>query len=124
MGSPLGQQLGARATASPPGARISSPPLSMLAWRHLVQERVATLGEIPAMVEFFFLDEPRYDEASFAKVDHERSRSVARCSKCAIERYERLADWSAASLHEVMSSSSATTSDLRFARRRRRFAAP
>jgi len=24
---------------------------------HLVQERVATLGEIPAMVSFFFLDE-------------------------------------------------------------------
>jgi glutamyl-tRNA synthetase len=68
---------------------------------HLVQERVATLGEIPAMVEFFFLDEPRYDEASFAKVitNDPVGRSII---EGAIERYQRLADWSAASLHEVV----------------------
>ncbi len=68
---------------------------------HLVQERVATLGEIPAMVEFFFLDEPRYDDASFAKVitNDPVGRSII---EGAIERYERLADWSAASLHEVI----------------------
>ena len=67
----------------------------------LVQERVATLGEIPAMVEFFFLDEPRYDEASFAKVigNDPVGRALL---ESAIERYERLADWSAASLHEVV----------------------
>lgn len=34
----------------------------------LVHERVATLGEIPAMVAFFFLDEPEVDEGAFAKV--------------------------------------------------------
>jgi glutamyl-tRNA synthetase len=67
----------------------------------LVQERVATLGEIPAMVEFFFLDEPRYDEASVTKVI--TNDPVGRALlKSAIERYERLADWSAASLHEVV----------------------
>jgi glutamyl-tRNA synthetase len=67
----------------------------------LVQERVATLGEIPAMVEFFFLDEPRYDEASFAKVI--ANDPVGRALiEGAIERYERLADWSPTSLHEVV----------------------
>jgi glutamyl-tRNA synthetase len=34
----------------------------------LVHERVATLGEVPAMVSFFFLDEPSVDDAAFAKV--------------------------------------------------------
>ena len=34
----------------------------------LVQERVATLGETPAMVDFLFLAEPPYDEAAVAKV--------------------------------------------------------
>jgi glutamyl-tRNA synthetase len=67
----------------------------------LVQERVAILSEIPSMVEFFFLDEPRYDEASFAKVitNDPVGRSII---EGAIERYERLADWSATSLHEVI----------------------
>ncbi len=34
----------------------------------LVHERVATLGEVPAMVGFFFSESPTYDEAAFAKV--------------------------------------------------------
>ncbi len=34
----------------------------------LVQERVTTLGEVPAMVAFFFLDEVAMDGASFDKV--------------------------------------------------------
>src|SRR5665213_147851 len=33
----------------------------------LVQERVATLGEVPAMIEFFFLEVPTFDEAAFDK---------------------------------------------------------
>ncbi len=33
----------------------------------LVQERVATLGEVPAMVDFLFLDEPVIDEEAWAK---------------------------------------------------------
>jgi glutamyl-tRNA synthetase len=33
----------------------------------LVQERVATLGEVPSMVDFLFLNEPVVDEASFLK---------------------------------------------------------
>jgi len=64
-----------------------------------VQERVATLGEVPAMVEFFFLDEPRVDGASFAKVieDDPAGRVVL---EGAIERCEQLGDWSAPVLHE------------------------
>jgi glutamyl-tRNA synthetase len=34
----------------------------------LVQERVATLAEVPAMVDFIFLDEPVVDEDAWAKV--------------------------------------------------------
>jgi glutamyl-tRNA synthetase len=34
----------------------------------LVQERVATLGEVPAMVSFFFLDAVVFDDAAFDKV--------------------------------------------------------
>ncbi len=33
----------------------------------LVQERVATLSEVPAMVDFIFLEEPEIDEASWTK---------------------------------------------------------
>jgi glutamyl-tRNA synthetase len=66
----------------------------------LVQERVATLGEIPDMVEFFFLDEPRLDEVSFAKVigNDPVGRSVL---ERAIESFERLDDWAAPTLHEA-----------------------
>ena len=34
----------------------------------LVQERVATLGEVASMVDFFFLDEPVMDDGAFTKV--------------------------------------------------------
>jgi glutamyl-tRNA synthetase len=66
----------------------------------LVQERVATLGEIPAMVEFFFLDEPRIDEASFAKVigNDPAGRALL---EGAVTRFEELAPWQAATLHEA-----------------------
>jgi glutamyl-tRNA synthetase len=64
----------------------------------LVQERVATLGEIPAMVEFFFLDEARVDEASFAKVilnDPAGPTILAEATR----RYELLVNWDAPALH-------------------------
>ncbi|HEY5111074.1 MAG TPA: glutamate--tRNA ligase [Acidimicrobiales bacterium] len=64
----------------------------------LVQERVATLGEIPAMVEFFFLEQPRIDEASFAIVvtNDPLGRSLL---ESAIDRFEALDAWNAANLH-------------------------
>jgi glutamyl-tRNA synthetase len=64
-----------------------------------IQERVATLGEIPAMVEFFFLDEPRIDDASFAKViaNDPVGRAVL---EGAIQAFEHLTTWESAVLHE------------------------
>jgi glutamyl-tRNA synthetase len=66
-----------------------------------IQERVATLGEIPAMVEFFFLDEPRFDEASFAKViaNDPTGRAVLEGS---ISAFERLSSWESTVLHETV----------------------
>ncbi len=66
----------------------------------LVQERVATLGEIPAMVEFFFLDEPSVDEASFAKVIANDPVGQSLLS-AAIRRFELLLAWDATTLHEA-----------------------
>ncbi len=44
----------------------------------LIQERVAVLGEIPAMVDFLFLPEPPFDEAAFTKViaNDERAEGI------------------------------------------------
>jgi glutamyl-tRNA synthetase len=67
----------------------------------LVQERVATLGEIPDMVEFFFVDDLRYDEASFAKVITNDPVGTS-ILEGAIARYERLDTWEATPLHEVV----------------------
>jgi glutamyl-tRNA synthetase len=65
----------------------------------LVQERVATLGEVPSMVDFFFLDAPRIDDAAFDKSiggdPLGRTLLVA-----AIERFAT-APWDATSLHET-----------------------
>ncbi len=65
---------------------------------HLVQERVATLGEIPAMVSFFFLDEVPFDDAAFEKTiaNDEVGRKVL---GLAIEAFATV-EWNAATLHE------------------------
>ena len=65
---------------------------------HLVQERVATLGEVPAMVSFFFLDEVPFDDAAFAKTianDETGKRVLA----LALGAFATV-DWNAAALHE------------------------
>lgn len=65
----------------------------------LVQERVATLGEVPSMVDFFFLDAPRMDDAAFDRSiggdPLGRTLLVA-----AIERFAT-SPWDATSLHEA-----------------------
>jgi glutamyl-tRNA synthetase len=67
----------------------------------LVQERVATFAEIPAMVEFFFLDAPRFDEAAFAKVitNDPAGRDLL---KGAIRRFELLVSFDAVNLHAAI----------------------
>ena len=64
----------------------------------LVQERVATLSEIPAMVEFFFLDEAPVDEGSFAKVIVNDAAGPTILAE-AIRRFELLTAWDAPTLH-------------------------
>jgi glutamyl-tRNA synthetase len=63
----------------------------------LVQERVATLGEVPPMVAFFFLDEPPFDEAAFDKVLRSDPLGQALLAT-AVERFAET-PWEAAALH-------------------------
>jgi glutamyl-tRNA synthetase len=66
---------------------------------HLVQERVATLGEIPAMVSFFFLPEVPFDDAAFKKTiveDLDGRRLLA----MALEVFASV-EWSTVALHEA-----------------------
>ena len=63
----------------------------------LVQTRVATLGEVPAMVAFFFLDEVVFDEAAFDKTLRTDPLAQALCV-AAIERFGEIA-WESATLH-------------------------
>jgi glutamyl-tRNA synthetase len=64
----------------------------------LVKERVATLGEVPAMLSFFFLEEPDYDDAAFVKAIGEDPLGQALLA-LAVERLEDVA-WDAATLHQ------------------------
>jgi glutamyl-tRNA synthetase len=65
----------------------------------LIQERVATLGEVPDLVSFFFLDAPTIDDTAFDKAvggdPLGRTLLVA-----AIERFADL-QWDAAVLHQA-----------------------
>ena len=74
-------------------------PVAFAAVAPLVQERVATLGEVPAMVDFLFLDEPEIDEPSWKKAldDDELAATIL---TSAIDRYGSLgAGWTRDALH-------------------------
>ena len=63
-----------------------------------VQERVAVLGEVPAMVDFLFLSEPVMDENSWASVaGDDGARAVL---DAALDTYSEC-EWSAESLHRA-----------------------
>jgi glutamyl-tRNA synthetase len=66
---------------------------------HLVQERVATLGEVPAMVSFFFLDEVPFDDVAFDKTiaDDDIGKAVLASAIVAFATIE----WNADALHEA-----------------------
>ncbi|MBW4077385.1 MAG: glutamate--tRNA ligase [Acidobacteria bacterium] len=66
----------------------------------LVHERVATLGEVPAMVQFFFADAVTFDEAAFTKAigNDPLGQSML---KSALVRFEN-ATWASSVLHEVV----------------------
>lgn len=66
----------------------------------LVQERVATLSEIPAMVDFLFVEEVVMDEEAKAKAidgDPEAPAILA----AAIDAFGSLEEWKAPTLHEA-----------------------
>ncbi len=65
----------------------------------LVQERVATLGEVPAMIDFVFLAEPVIDETSWEKAVTRDEGAVAILTD-ALAAYETC-EWSPESLHEA-----------------------
>ena len=80
-----------------PAANFDEAAFAALA--PLVQERVAVLGEVPAMVDFLFLDEPDIDEDSWAKAvaGDEVAGTIL---SGAIVGYEGLAgDWNRDALH-------------------------
>jgi glutamyl-tRNA synthetase len=64
---------------------------------HLVQERVATLGEIPAMVGFFFVEHVVYDDTAFDKAIR-NDPSAHALLDAAIERFTDV-EWTADALH-------------------------
>jgi len=65
----------------------------------LVQERVATLGEVPGMVDFLFLDRPAADEEAWAKAVAGDPEAVTILT-AAIQAYQGLADrWTRDRLH-------------------------
>lgn len=63
----------------------------------LVQERIATLGEVPAMVAFFFVDDVHMDDAAFDKVVRSDPPGQALLA-AAIERFAEV-DWHSSVLH-------------------------
>ena len=65
----------------------------------LVQERVATLSEVPAMVDFMFLETPPIDGEAWSKAVADDDLAVTILSE-AIDAYENLTDdWSRDALH-------------------------
>jgi glutamyl-tRNA synthetase len=64
----------------------------------LVQERVAVLGEVPAMVDFVFLDEPVEDEVSWAKAMKEGAADILDGAAAAYAEVE----WSADALKDTL----------------------
>jgi glutamyl-tRNA synthetase len=67
----------------------------------LVQERVAVLAEVPAMVDFMFLDAPDIDEEAWAKAVNEDHTAVTILSG-ALESFAGLVDeWTQHTLHDA-----------------------
>jgi glutamyl-tRNA synthetase len=64
-----------------------------------VQERVAMLGEVPAMVDFLFVDKPVIDEANWQKAV-EKDATARQILQAALEAYADC-EWSAAALHDI-----------------------
>ncbi|MGH9079493.1 MAG: glutamate--tRNA ligase, partial [Acidimicrobiales bacterium] len=86
------------------GDRVPWPPANFdedgfAAMAPLVQERVATLGEVPTMVDFLFLDEPVLDEDAWASAVT-RDGAAAAVLSGAVDAYSALGgDWTRDALY-------------------------
>ena len=80
-----------------PAERFDEANFELLA--PLVQERVAVLGEVPGMVDFVFLADPPFDQASWDKAIGRDAGSRAILAE-AVQAYGSCG-WTAAELHEV-----------------------
>lgn len=67
----------------------------------MVQERVSVLGEVPGMVDFLFLDEPRLDERSWADATRD-PEAAAQVLRGVIDAF-RHCPWKADDLHGATS---------------------
>jgi glutamyl-tRNA synthetase len=82
-----------------PEANFDPAVLARLA--PLVQERVTVLSEVPAMVDFMFLDAPEIDDDAWAKAVIQDEMAVTILSG-AIESFEGLVDdWTHQSLYDA-----------------------
>ena len=73
-------------------------PAVFAAMAPLVQERVKTLAEVPAYVDFFFLDELPVDDAAWAKTMRDGAAAVLDEAVAVLET----ADWSAEALKSLI----------------------
>ncbi|GAB2814249.1 glutamate--tRNA ligase [Actinocorallia aurea] len=73
-------------------------PAAFRVLAELAQTRVAVLGEIVEMVDFAFLDEPVFDEASWAKAMKDGSADVLTATIAAYET----ASWQASDLKDLL----------------------
>lgn len=74
-------------------------PAAFAALASLVQERVKTLGEVPAMVDFLFLPEPAFDDKAWGK-RVERGASAREILAGGLDAYGSCR-WDAGTLHDV-----------------------
>lgn len=83
----------------PPWPPERFDPAVFTAMAPLVQERVATLSEVPALVDFLFLEEPVVDAADWAKAVA-GEQTAAAVLDLAVERYASCR-WDAETLHVI-----------------------
>jgi glutamyl-tRNA synthetase len=90
------------AGSAPPWPAERFDPATFEAIAPAVQERVAVLGEVPAMVDFLFLSEPPIDPVSWDKAIG-RDAGAVEILQAALDAYG-VAEWVAPALHEITAS--------------------
>ncbi|MGA2836675.1 MAG: glutamate--tRNA ligase [Acidimicrobiales bacterium] len=65
----------------------------------VVQERVSVLGEVPAMVDFLFLDAPEFDQEAWAKAMAGDDGAPAILDAAILAYGDLVGDWTSAALH-------------------------